>query len=515
MIKRVALVVPLPIDFMEITDSVKNGSKVEYLGYEYIAAYLRAGNVKVDIIDAFIDDLSIRDIVSKLTVNKYDFICFNIMSSDYIKNVNLILNQMNNLKSKVIVGGMYASFLKEKILTMCPRIDYVSVGEGEKTLYELIVEERTLSNINGLIWRNENKIIINEKRKLLSEEELDQLPFPHRENLDKINSLKDQREATVLSSRGCYGNCHFCGVASYYNEQDGSRWRARSAANVVEELKLLKEKHGVEYVYFADDEFIGPRSKGKKRALEFADLMEKENLNIKYCIYSRVDSVDYEVFKRLRDTGLDMVFLGVEFGVDRLLKFYNKGVTKEKSIEAINILNKLGIFSSIGYIMFEPTMTLDELKENLQFYFKYVDIRLMILLCKIGIYENSKAYTNLLGLIDIDDKPVFSESIGDIFNYRFNDKKVQIVLDIFNKELNKIAPSRALTKLRSMSASAEYENYNNKRWGNQLYLIIENLIEKLKATEYEEIDIDKVSYDFGEELIKWDETFEFKKVKIN
>ena len=159
--------------------------------------------------------------------------------------------------------------------------------------------------------------------------------------------------------------------------------------------------------------------------------------------------------------------------------------------------------------------SLDELKENLQFYFKYVDIRLMILLCKIGIYENSKAYTNLLGLIDIDDKPVFSESIGDIFNYRFNDKKVQIVLDIFNKELNKIAPSRALTKLRSMSASAEYENYNNKRWGNQLYLIIENLIEKLKATEYEEIDIDKVSYDFGEELIKWDETFEFKKVKIN
>lgn len=498
---KVALVSPLTTEIVDSTNM--ENLKLEYLGFGYIASFLRDKNIEVDIIDGFIEGLNVDDISNKLKSKEYDFVFFTLMSSDYLDITRLIINSIDNINFKIVVGGLYSSHIQEQLYKELPEIDYVLIGEGEYSSYEL-VNGNDPHSIKGLIWKDKGKIIKNEKRPLLTNEEIEKLPFPSRDTLPKIIDKEVVKQASILGSRGCIGNCHFCGVANYYNNQIGKRWRSRSAQSIINEIKYLVEKYDVNYIYFMDDEFIGPGERGRNRAKEFAKLLIESNLNIKYSIFTRVDLVDYETMKVLEESGMDTIFIGIEFGVDRLLKLYNKGITTEKVKEKLDILNKLKTHISIGYLMFEPTMSIDELKENIKFYFENIDVRLKTLMYQIAIYDNSTAYEKLDSLIEIDSNITKSNFFGDIHEYKFNDSKVEIVLNILKRNLINISPSKALSKLRKAKLNKRDYDYYRKIWSDQLYFIIDNLIDRLISQDINEINIDQLSKEFGQELLQWD-----------
>ena len=57
--------------------------------------------------------------------------------------------------------------------------------------------------------------------------------------------------------------------------------------------------------------------------------------------------------------------MGIEAGVDRILGLYNKLNSSDDNQRAVSLMRKLGItFDASGYIMFDPRMTLDELRQN-------------------------------------------------------------------------------------------------------------------------------------------------------
>ena len=59
--------------------------------------------------------------------------------------------------------------------------------------------------------------------------------------------------------------------------------------------------------------------------------------------------------------------MGIESGSQSQLKRYNKSHTIKESIEAINILRSLSITIEIGFIMFDPLCTLNEIEENINY----------------------------------------------------------------------------------------------------------------------------------------------------
>jgi hypothetical protein len=69
----------------------------------------------------------------------------------------------------------------------------------------------------------------------------------------------------------------------------------------------------------------------------------------------------------LKRAGLARLFIGVESGSTSQLKRYGKGITPEQSIMALRILSSLGIEIRIGFVMFDPLMTFQELNENVEF----------------------------------------------------------------------------------------------------------------------------------------------------
>jgi hypothetical protein len=165
-------------------------------------------------------------------------------------------------------------------------------------------------------------------------------------------------------------------------------------------------------------------------------------------IDSRPEAVEHGLFSELRSAGTIDCLVGVESGVDRLLKLYSKGATVERNIRAIETLRDLGISLNLGFIMFDPRMTMSELKQNLAF-LRSMDI--------LTVDSLRSWLWPLFGTPVVEQLRVAnlitSESLGEI-SYRFMDPEVQSVYDIvFECAHRSRAVDRALFKLRKAPLS--------------------------------------------------------------
>jgi len=89
-------------------------------------------------------------------------------------------------------------------------------------------------------------------------------------------------------------------------------------------------------------------------------------------ISCRAEYVDHDLFAKLRDAGLFLVYMGIESGTEQGLEVLNKEMTVEENLQAIDTLKQLGIQVSYGFMLFDPTSTFDSVRENLEFLRKMV-----------------------------------------------------------------------------------------------------------------------------------------------
>ena len=142
-------------------------------------------------------------------------------------------------------------------------------------------------------------------------EDMDSLPFPARDLLPmhKYFSFEARKYPIdyIVSGRGCPYHCIFC--ADFITS--GRKMRARSAENIIAEIKHLVENYGVQEIDFQDDNFtLYP-----ERVKEFCDLMIKTGLNRKV-IWKvangvRCDKLSLSMLKHMKESGCYMLFLGV------------------------------------------------------------------------------------------------------------------------------------------------------------------------------------------------------------
>ena len=325
------------------------------MGLAYIAAVLRENNVEVKILEANADDLTYDQL--KEEINNY--------KSDYIgiTATTCLIEEANNIaklcpeNATVIVGGIHASSIPIETLRDFLDIDILCIGEGEYTLLD-IIRGKDLSKIEGIAYRKENKIIKNPSRPLIND--LDKLPFPAKDLLPmhKYFSAGSRKKKIdyILSSRGCPFSCIFCSDHLVH----GKKFRARSPENVISEIELLISR-GVEEFDFIDDNFtLLP-----ERASKICDLMIEKGLNKKLiwrCSNGiRIDKIDMELLKKMKEAGCYMVSLGIESGNDEILKNMKKGITTSQVRKAVALCKEAGI-ETRGLFMFG---NLGETKETM------------------------------------------------------------------------------------------------------------------------------------------------------
>ncbi len=178
------------------------------LAIQYIKNFCYTKNIIINTLEFSIND-NINKIISEIYLSNSKVIGF----SCYIWNIEIILKICESLKEIqrgliIVLGGPEVSYdNKAQLANYMSYIDYVVCGEGEKTFYELIkyieCKHTNINLIPGLIHKNNDKIIVNEKRKSIAN--LDIIPFPY-------TNISDYKNKIIYyeTSRGCPFQCQYC-----------------------------------------------------------------------------------------------------------------------------------------------------------------------------------------------------------------------------------------------------------------------------------------------------------------
>lgn len=342
----------------------------EHLGIELLASEVEYAGHSVSIVDSWLEDLDLEETVQRLlkvsAEEGLDVVGFS-PSMDSDDNTLKIIKALRErgYDGKVVIGGFNATFELERYLDPENGVDLVFRGEADLSFPDFL---KRLSF--GLDWRETLGIAYFQDGVIIQTtnpdyvRDLDSLPDPKRIYLEKMKGLKVP--AHVSDSRGCWNRCGFCSIGKLHDITGvNKRWRGRSPRNIAHELLSLQNS-GVTHVKFLGDTFFGGKDWGR-RALDLCDEMDKLGVSLKFRMSTRVDTVEEETFRALKEHGLFAVSLGAESGVQRKLDSWNKNTTVEQNLEAVKILEELGIYVQMGFILIDPWITVEELEEEVTF----------------------------------------------------------------------------------------------------------------------------------------------------
>ncbi len=132
-------------------------------------------------------------------------------------------------------------------------------------------------------------------------------------------------------------------------------------------MKLLVGK-GYKDFYFVDPNFIGPGKKGKQRIHKLMKFIKP--LDITFGMETRPEDIDSEIMNSLVSSGFQSLLLGVESGSPSVLGKLEKHTTLTASENAIRLCREVGIEPQIGFLMFVPDSTVEDLRHNFEFLMK-------------------------------------------------------------------------------------------------------------------------------------------------
>ncbi|MGD2058739.1 MAG: cobalamin-dependent protein [Anaerolineales bacterium] len=224
------------------------------LGLLYLAASAREAGFDVSLFDGTFKP-GVSDFAAALERIQPDVVC--LASWITVQPTALRLAEMAaGYDIPVVMGGPGPSSNPQDYLDH-PAVDALVVGEGERTLIELLEAlkfDRRLTSIKGLALREDNgDLLITPERELIHD--LDELPFPARD-LIKIEDYLDMWEAahgyrslTLSMTRGCPDpECPFCAESVV-----GVGLRIRSIENIVSEMLQLQEQYAIDRFRLVDD----------------------------------------------------------------------------------------------------------------------------------------------------------------------------------------------------------------------------------------------------------------------
>jgi len=350
----------------------KNWYRAEHLGLAYLAAILRQAGCRVCLLDANLEDLDIQNTVQVILerMPKIDILGITATEPETLKAGVAIVRLLNQtgLHPHVTCGGYLPTFWSEEVLQKFPEIDTVVIGEGEETL-RILVDTlqlgKDLAKVEGIVYRDlSGQVLHTQPRPLIAN--LDSLPFPARDYLS--TTYQKFHHALVYASRGCYHKCSFCQIAQFYRLSPGGPYRTRSAKNIADEIELLVTQYGVRSIFFVDDEFITESRQRRKVIDELIAEIRARELQFSFSIQYRADTgSDEGLLQALKDIGLSTVFIGVESGVDSVLKRFDKGIKKNNLTTALRIVRDLDFNLIAGYMLYNPGTTFEELKESIAY----------------------------------------------------------------------------------------------------------------------------------------------------
>jgi radical SAM superfamily enzyme YgiQ (UPF0313 family) len=319
------------------------------LSLTYIAAFLRVTGFDVKLLDCIASDIDFDYL--KRIISQYlpRFIVINTAFPTIYSDLSVaqLAKSLDNGIVTVVIG-MVPTLIEEEIFRLCPDLDYAVVGEPEwvvKNLAQGLVGKTDIDKVRGVIINNKGSISKNPAQNFL-ENDINELPFPARDLLDNSRytlPINSERFSLVSVGRGCPYNCSFCTANIFY----GKAFRKRTASSVVDELEECVNKFNITNFLFWGETF----TLDEKYAVSISDEIIKRKLPIKWASTSRADTLNSDMLNKMKESGCNMLSLGIEGISDETLRVVDKSLSLSDIERAIGLIKKAGI-RTMGHFIF-------------------------------------------------------------------------------------------------------------------------------------------------------------------
>jgi anaerobic magnesium-protoporphyrin IX monomethyl ester cyclase len=280
-----------------------------------------------------------------------DVFLYSAATPDFLE-IEALVKDLRSLYpgAKHIGGGPHINLFPE----VCAKVfDTIALGEGEETIVT-IIEDIFAGNLKPLYKQGKSV-------------DLDAFPYPDRKYSPRKAVVDTGLLAepfltlpgtTVLFSRGCPFNCHFCAN----KDLNFGPVRFRSARLITEEIEYLKREYGVQALALKDDNSIPVNVRIARPFLEAIG-----RTGVKWRGQSRANGVHPDMVKLARDAGCTHIGIGMESASQQALEIINKHIDLDKARDYIRLLRDTGIGVRLHFILGLPGEPDDIVKRTLAF----------------------------------------------------------------------------------------------------------------------------------------------------
>lgn len=303
---------------------------------------------------------------------------------------------------KVLWGGTHVVLDPEKCIA---EADLVCRGEGEITLVQLLDAMSSGADytaVQNLFVRQEDGEIVRNPVGA-TVQVLDDLPFRDYTSRDKFYIMRSQLKRgdpmvsdpmfQMMNSRGCVFVCAYC-----YNSElsdiykgKGRYFRTRSVESVMREIQEARKVFkNMKRIRFDDEVFLFP----KQWYDEFNERYPKE-VGLPYEVFIEPKLVKDDLFAELRNSGLDVVYMGVQNTYRVTHDLYDRYVSNEQIQHCVQLFHQLGIDGRYQVILDDPESTWEDKRHLFELLMSFPR-PFQLYLFSIVVFPNTKLARRLL-----------------------------------------------------------------------------------------------------------------------
>jgi len=363
-------------------------NEVECLGLEYLSAVLkRAGHQTALAFDPRLFDFfreeyrnavlgnlfSFRkDVLRKAQEFEPDVIGFQVLSANYPWAVGMATELKKRMPGVPIAFGGYHPTASYEHVMKNDCVDYVLRGEAEHAfldLVEMLEDGEVDPTMPNLVMRRNGDLVVNDVRPYI--QDLDTLPFPDKDLFHAIGRPFDIAHM-VMTRRGCPYGCTFCGNnlwrKTYFKDDPNYMFtpkfvRGRTPENVIEEMRLVKQKYGVKLLRINDDDF----PYDERWLTRFSEKLT-DDARLPYKCFVNPNSVNERTAHLMRITGCEQVQMGVQSLNPSIRKMLGRPMPEKIISRAISCIQNEGIGLFCDQIYGLPGETEEDYKTMVGFY---------------------------------------------------------------------------------------------------------------------------------------------------
>ncbi|HLJ89991.1 MAG TPA: radical SAM protein [Candidatus Angelobacter sp.] len=343
----------------------------EHLGVAYLAAELRKFGWTAEIFP--ISASNEAELTARIIGMNPRLVGFSLTTISFARATRLgqMIKEALGTGTHITAGGPLVTSLGASLLRnpSWSFLDSAVRGDGEEPIVNLLqalIGDGDLAGVPGLCRRTFADVICNPLGRPIND--LGRYALPARDQIDFGPGMT----ARIASSRGCTSRCSFCNAPNAANTLSGKVWRGRTPQSVVDEMEAIYRGMKAQDFEFVDSTFEDPGGTpwAKQRIASIAELILERGLNITFgcCVQAQNwREADAWLIDLLKRAGLQRVLIGVESGSDEALKRWSKKATAADNLRAIGLFRSRSIYVNMGFIMFHPYSTRQEVMENAAF----------------------------------------------------------------------------------------------------------------------------------------------------